>query len=113
MDRNLNERIASTSSVTAYFKDISYYLLTSRSLATFTEEFHALLPRELRDRVYAIILDEQLRAWMTEAPGGSSITMRGLLDTLGHKCSHLSRFRVLLKTWFNYRYHTFSFHTHI
>jgi hypothetical protein len=25
----------------------------------------------------------------------------------------LSRFGVLLKTWFNYRYHTFLFHTHI
>jgi hypothetical protein len=25
----------------------------------------------------------------------------------------LSRFRVLLKTWFNYRYHTFLLHTHI
>jgi hypothetical protein len=26
---------------------------------------------------------------------------------------NLSRFGVLLKTWFNYRYHPFLFHTHI
>jgi hypothetical protein len=58
-------------------------LLTSRSLSTFTEEFHALLPRELRDMVYALILDEQLRARTEQASKGSFITIRGLVHTPG------------------------------